>query len=109
MGVTHCFSNYGKCKDSGCWGVGEERAEECVWAKEEVSKGRLRCHDEELYGLFSSKDITRVMKSRMMRLTTRVAGTAETEAPVECWWRKWPTEKPRLGLDDNIEVDFKEM
>jgi hypothetical protein len=49
------------------------------------------------------------MKSRMMRLTTRVAGTAETEAPVECWWRKRLTGKTRLGLDDNIEVDFKEI
>jgi hypothetical protein len=49
------------------------------------------------------------MKSRMMRLAARVVSTAKTEAPIECWWRKRPTGKPRLGWDDNIEVDFKEI
>jgi hypothetical protein len=38
------------------------------------------------------------MKSRM----TSVAGTGETEASIEHWWRKKPTEKTRLGWDDNI-------
>jgi len=78
-------------------------------SEEEGSRRRLRCHDEELYGLFSSKDITRLMKSRMVSLAARVAGTGETEATIECWWRKRPTGKPRLGWDDNIEVDFKEI
>lgn len=49
------------------------------------------------------------MKSRMVSLAARVAGTGETEATIECWWRKRPTGKPRLGWDDNIEVDFKEI
>ena len=92
----------------GVGGVGEERAEECVLSGEEVSR-RLRCHDEEFYGLFSSKDITRLMKSRMTSLAERVAGTGETEATIECWWRKRPTGKTRLGWDDNIEMDFKEI
>jgi hypothetical protein len=69
---------------------------------------RLHFHDEKLYGLFPSKGITRVMKSRMTRLAARAAGTGEKEAPTDCWWRKGPTGKPRLGWDDNIEVDFKE-
>jgi hypothetical protein len=32
-----------------------------------------------------------VEKSRMMRLAVRVAGTGETEGPIDCWWRKRPT------------------
>jgi len=77
--------------------------------EEEGSKRILLCQDEELYGLFLSKDITQVMKSRIMRLAARVAGTEETEASIECWWRKRPTGKSRLRWDDNIEVDFKEI
>lgn len=89
--------------------VGKERAEKSVWTEKERSKRRLYFHDQKLYGLSSSKGITRVIKSRMTRLAARVAGTGETEGPTDCWWRKRPTGKPRLGWDDNIEVDFKEI
>jgi hypothetical protein len=77
--------------------------------EEEGSTRRLLCQNEELYGLFLPKDITRVMKSRMMRLAARVTGNGETEASIECWWRKRPTGKSRLRWDDNIKVDFKEI
>jgi len=81
----------------GCWGFGEERAEKCVLSEEEGSRRRLRCHDEEVYGLFSSKDITRLMKSRMMSLPVRVAGTGETEVTIEKE-ANWETQ----GLDGTI-------
>lgn len=49
------------------------------------------------------------MISRMMRLVARVAGIGETDVPTEWWWKKRPNGEPRLGLEDNIEVDFKEI
>jgi hypothetical protein len=79
--------------------VGKERAEENLWTEQERSKRRLYFHDEKLYGLSSSKGITRVVKSRMTRLAARVAGIGEP-ASADCWWRNRPTGNP--GLDGTI-------
>ena len=45
--------------------------------RDEVTEGWRRLHNEELYDLYSSSDITRVTKSRIMRSAGHVARKGE--------------------------------
>ena len=73
----------------GTWSLilGEERALRVIEnralrrifgpKRDEVTEGWRRLHNEELYDLYSSSDITRVTKSRIMRSAGHVARKGE--------------------------------
>jgi hypothetical protein len=47
--------------------------------KDEVTRGWRKLHNEELHNLYSSPSIIKMMKSRKMKLTGRVARNWEEE------------------------------
>ena len=46
-----------------------------------------RLHDEELYDLYSSPNITGVIRSRRISWVGRAARVARGKAHTGCWWR----------------------
>jgi hypothetical protein len=82
---------------------GPKRKENGSWRK---------LHNDELYSLYSSPNIVRVIKSRRMRWAGNVApmgegrglygvlgGSPEAKRPLRRSWRRWP---------DNIKMDLRE-
>jgi hypothetical protein len=54
--------------------------------RDEVTKEWRRLHKEELYGLSSSSNIIRVIKSRRMRWAGHVARMGERRGATGFWW-----------------------
>ena len=76
----------------------------------EVTREWRTQHNEELNDLYCSPNIIRVIKSRRMRWTGQVAGTAdhggEYGVLVESPEGKRPHGKLRRRWEDNIKMDF---
>jgi hypothetical protein len=83
---------------------GPKREEEGSWRK---------LHNDELYSLYSSPNIVRVIKSRSMRWTVYVArmgaGRGVYRVLVGRPEGKIPLGRPRRRWEDNIKMDLREI
>ena len=81
--------------------------------RDEVRREWRRVHYKEVYALYSSPNIIRVIKSRRLRYAGRVACTGARRG--ECMVLvgkpegRRPLERPRHGWDDNIKMDLREV
>ena len=71
-------------------------------------------HNEELHSLYRSPNINRVIKSKRLRWTGKVARMEEEDRSVFKILTGKPTGKRSLGgprhrWENNIEIDFKEI
>jgi hypothetical protein len=83
---------------------GPKREEDGSWRK---------LHNDELHNLYSSPNIVRVIKSRRMRWTGRVAHMGEGRGVYRVLVGrpegKRPLGRPRLRWEDNIKLDLREI
>jgi hypothetical protein len=56
--------------------------------REEVTGGWRKLHNEELYNLYASPSIIRIIKSRRMRWAGQVALIGESGMHVGYWWER---------------------
>jgi hypothetical protein len=56
--------------------------------RDEVTGGWRKLYNEELHNLYSSQSIIRMIKSRRMRLTGRVARMGRREIDIGYWWER---------------------
>jgi len=81
--------------------------------RDEVTGQWRRLHNENLYDLYSSPHIFRVMKSRRLRWTGHVAGMGERGGAYRILVGKLevkrPLGRPRLRWEDNIKMDLQEI
>jgi hypothetical protein len=54
--------------------------------RDEVTGDRRKLHNEELRNLYSSPNVTRMMKSRRMRWTGLIARMARRGMHIVYWW-----------------------
>jgi hypothetical protein len=80
--------------------------------RDEVTGEWRRLHNEELYDLYSSPNIMRVIKSRRLRWAGHVTHIKERRAAYRVLVGrpegKRPLERPRRRWEDNIKVDIQE-
>ena len=80
---------------------------------DEVTGEWRRLHNEELYALYSTPNIIRVIKSRRLRWAGHVARMEERQ----CAYRvlvgrregRRPLGRPRRRWEDNMKMDFREV
>jgi hypothetical protein len=81
--------------------------------RDEVTGEWRRLHNKELYALYSSPKIIRVMKSRRLRWAGHVAGTGERRGAYRALVGKpegrRPLGRPRRRWEDNIKMDLREV
>jgi hypothetical protein len=81
--------------------------------RDEVTEEWRRLHNEELYALYSSPNIIRVIKSRRLRWTGHVACMGERRGAFRALVGKpegrRPLERPRRRWEDNIKMDLREF
>jgi hypothetical protein len=81
--------------------------------RDEVTSGWRKLRNEELYGLYSSPSIVRVIKARRMRWAGHVARMGEVRcAYIILVWRpegRRPLGRPRRRWEDNIKMDLREV
>ena len=81
--------------------------------RDEVRREWRKLHNEELYDLYSSPNIVRVIKSRKMRWTGHVARMEERRGVYRVLVGKpegkRPLGRPRRRWEDNIKMYFREM
>jgi hypothetical protein len=79
--------------------------------RDEVTGEWRRLHNKELYAVYSSQNIIRVMKSRRLRWTGHVARMGERRgsyrALVEKPEGRRPFGRPRRRWEDNIKMDLR--
>jgi hypothetical protein len=78
--------------------------------KDEVKGEWGRLHDDELYALYSSPNIIRVIKSRRLRWAGHVTRVGERRGAYRALVRKpegrRPLGRPRRRREDNIKIDL---
>jgi hypothetical protein len=81
--------------------------------RDEVTGEWRRLHDKELYALYSSPNIIRVMKSRRLRWAGHVARMVERRGAYRALVGKpegrRPLGRPRRRWEDNIKMDLREV
>jgi hypothetical protein len=81
--------------------------------RDEVTGDWRRLHNKELYTLYSSPNIIRVMKSRRLRWAGHVARMGEMRGAYRVLVGKpegrKPLGRPRRRWEDNIKTDLREV
>jgi hypothetical protein len=81
--------------------------------RDEVTGEWRRLHNKELYALYSSPNIIRVMKSRRLRWAGHVARMGERKGAYRALVGKpegrRPLGRPRRRWEDNIKMDLREV
>jgi hypothetical protein len=81
--------------------------------RDEVTGGWRKLHNEELHNLYSSPSITRVIKSRRMRLAGHAARMGERRNAYRILVGKpegkRPLGRPRRTWVENIKMDLREV
>jgi hypothetical protein len=81
--------------------------------RDEVTGEWRKLHNRELYALYSSPNIIRVIKSRRLRWAGHVARMGERRgayrASVEKPEGRRPLGRPRRRWEDNIKMDLREV
>jgi hypothetical protein len=81
--------------------------------RDEVTGEWRRLHKKELYALYSSLNIIRVMKSRRLRWAGHVARMGERRGAYRALVGKpegrRPLKRPRRRWEDNIKMDLREV
>ena len=81
--------------------------------RDEVRGEWRRLHNEELYAIYFSPDIIRVIKSRSLKWAEHVARMGERRGAcrvlVERPEVRRPLGRPRRGWEDNIKMEFREV
>jgi hypothetical protein len=81
--------------------------------RDEVTGEWRRLHNKELYALYSSPNIIRVIKSRRLRWAGHVTRMGEWRGAYRALVGKpegrRPLERPRRRWDDNIKMDLREV
>jgi hypothetical protein len=81
--------------------------------RDEVTGEWRRLHNKELYALYSSPNIIRVMKSRTLRWAGHVARMGERRGAYRALaWKpegRRPLGRPRRRWEDNIKMDLREV
>jgi hypothetical protein len=74
--------------------------------RDEVTGGWRKLHNEELCNLYSSRNIIRMIKSRMVRWTGYVAHMGVMRKGKKTFWSegKRPLGRPRFRWRDNIRM-----
>ena len=95
-------------------GIFENRNLRRIFGPKSDENGRCRwLHNEELYSLYRSPNIVRVIKSRRLRLAGHVARMEEGRSTFKILTGKptgkRPLGRPRRRWEDNIRMDLKEI
>jgi hypothetical protein len=81
--------------------------------RDEVTGGWRKLHNEELYGLYSSPSIIRVIKARRMRWVGHVASMGEVRGAYNILVGRPEGRRslgrPRRRWEDNIKIDLREI
>jgi hypothetical protein len=80
--------------------------------KDKVTREWRKLHNEQLYSLYSSPNITRVIKSKRMRCSRHVAYMGERTGAYRVLVRpqgKSLLERPRRRWEDTIKMDLQEV
>jgi hypothetical protein len=79
--------------------------------RDEVTGDRRKLHNQELHGLYSSPNIIKMIKTRMMRWAGQVARMGEMRNTYRILVGKSEGKRPleRLRWEDNIKINFTEI
>ena len=81
--------------------------------RDEVTGEWRRLHKKELYALYSSSNIIRVIKSRRLRWAGHIARIGDRRGAYRVFMGKpeirRPLGKPRRRCEDNIKTNLREM
>jgi hypothetical protein len=91
----------------------ESRALRIFGPKRKEDRSWRKLHNDELYCLYSSPNVVRVIKSRRMRWVGHVARMGEGRGVYRILVRrpesKRPRGRPRHRWEDNIKMDLREI
>ena len=77
--------------------------------RDKVTGEWRRLHNKELYALYSSPDIIRVIKSKRLRWARHVARMGASRGAYRVLMRNPEGGRPRHRWEDNTEMDLREV